>query len=784
MPKIYLDEISLILGLVAAILLFLIIIGFRRFLRISWDTRKNVASQEQGKKNDSIQQKFFSRYLLFAQHQHLAELLFPLSDILIEPQFLLPPPALDPLAPPLLERASDQIIPFNPLWPELISQYDIRRYSLKEILANNVSIAIVGEPGSGKSTALASLLMNYIELNNQNVENSEKIPIFVHINDCNYQSYDPENPFDSISLTVCELFKSEIKKEILDFINFNLLKSNIILLLDGLDELSVSELDSALAFIRDMMRKYPRLIFVTTINQENSTFLYDLKFRLAFITAWNKNTIKECLNKWYTNWERISEEIEKNQPSGQIQYELLNSFLSEENSIRTPFEWTLVVWGVLSNDIYKTDSHSLVRSYLGRFFSNHEIPSDLSKFIYSSIVENHSSFLQAPYQEVGIFKRTLRGSCRIVHPIIAGYLASIYYPITSREYHYDFFQWTYSNSWLYFSSTDDIIREIASRYDLKTDFPGYIQLQKISRLAANPNIQSTARGTILLEIYRLIQRNDLPLGLRLGFLSGYILSKDRTNINLIKQLFQSKVGSVRQMAALTAGFVNDTIFESDLVHLINDESFDTKGAALFGLALLNRSSSLQSIVDTLFSGDESIKRIAAEALAMIIPQGHEVLKEACRTNDLSVRKASIYGLSNIHQSWVDDLLAKISVEDNQWIVRDTAVQAIEARTKPDPFLPRRVPIAADASWLIQIASSRGEGISRSELPYALLLDTLASGSFEEQIASLDYLVDLSRKNIFDAVFRKFSGEEDIIREKASFLIWLYSNRKLIPIRKI
>ncbi len=784
MPKIYLDEISLVSGLLAVILLFLIIVGIRRFLRISRESRKQSSDQGQERKIDSTQQKYFSRYFLYAQHQHLAHLLFPLVDILIEPRFLLPPPALDPLAPPFFERASDQIIPFNPLWPELISQYDVRNYSLKEILANNVSVAIVGEPGSGKSTALVSLLLKYVDIHRANIENSEKIPVYLHINDCNYQSYDPENPFDSISLAVCELFKTEFKKDVVDFINFNLQKSNIILLLDGLDELSLSELESALAYIRDLMKKYPRLIFVTTINQENSTLLYDLRFRLAFIGAWNKKTIKEYLQKWFVSWERISLEIEKNQQTSLIQTTLLNSFLGDENSIHTPFEWTFIIWGFLSNDIFETDPYSLLRSYIVRSFENREIPTDLAKFCYSFIVENHSAFSQPPYQEIDIFKKTLRGSFRISHPIIAGYLACNFYPITSREFNYDIFQWVYSNTWLYFSSSDDLIREIASRYDSKSDIPAYLQLQKISRLAINPNIQSTARGTILLEIYRLIQKNDLPLGLRLGVLSGYILSKDRTNINLIKQLFQSQIASVRQMAALTAGFVNDNIFESDLIHLINDATIDTRGAALFGLSLLNRASALQSIVDALFSGDEYIKRMAAEALAMMPSQGHAVLKEACRTNDLSVRKASIYGLSNIHENWVDELLAKISVEDNQWIVRDTAVQAIEARTNPDPFLPRRLPIAADASWLIQIASSRGEGISRSELPYSLLLDTLATGSFEEQMASLDYLVDLSKKNVFDEVYKKFSDEENMIREKASFLIWLYSNRKFARVRRL
>ena len=274
----------------------------------------------------------------------------------------------------------------------------------------------------------------------------------------------------------------------------------------------------------------------------------------------------------------------------------------------------------------------------------------------------------------------------------------------------------------------------------------------------------------------IIKLETIPAGMRMAMLSILDSAFHPFISDLINLLLTSDSPSTRSMAAVLLGSRGDRASEKTLLGLLEDPILEVRGAACFALIKIGSASSLQAVVDQLLEGNEELKRYAAEALANDPVQGYEILRQTIHSSTISIRRASLQGLACIQEDWVLEILTRLSVEDDQWIIRDMAVQLLEFHQKPSAYIPRHVPLAADASWLIQKASARGLGISRGDIPYDLLYEVLTAGNSEEQLAALDYLGDASRKETFVQLKKKTLGPENMAREKAAYLLWLNSLR--------
>ncbi|MDW8227176.1 MAG: HEAT repeat domain-containing protein, partial [Anaerolineales bacterium] len=159
------------------------------------------------------------------------------------------------------------------------------------------------------------------------------------------------------------------------------------------------------------------------------------------------------------------------------------------------------------------------------------------------------------------------------------------------------------------------------------------------------------------------------------------------------------------------------------------------------------------------------RRIAAEALANHPQEGYLLLKEAAELKeDLMVRRAAAYGLARIPEAWAEELLVKLQIEDEQWVVRNAATEALEIRRNPPSSIPQRLPPPTESPWLIAFASKQGMGITPDKPPVDLLLSALKSGTIEERLASLDYLRIMPIEGVFGVLFQAMYGGEPELRE--------------------
>jgi HEAT repeat protein len=562
-----------------------------------------------------------------------------------------------------------------------------------------------------------------------------------------------------------------------------------LLLLDGIDELSSTEYNLTIKKLIQIKQKYPQILIITPIRPEQTFYITQLGFQPLYITAWDSASISTFLTKWEKVW-NISEFLSEKQTSiKEIPADILNSWVWKERELLSPLEWTLLIWGIKANDINSLDLSMLSESYIQRKITNDKWISALAA-VSGNLVKDGSSLLLPE-----ILDKLARSGVQIESLITD----RIIIPVSDVDYRF-------VNPFIfaYFSRKSGKLPETrtfspldASFYQqyLGTPIPPitntveFIQ-STISGLEDSqiPFIQIFDRITNLSllkltpseisPLIAIVKIEKLPVGLRLAILSNIHFAFHPSISDLTNLLLSSDSSTARSITAILLGSECDKSSEKTLLDLLSDPVIEVRGAACFALIKIGSATALQTVVDVLLEGNEELKRYAAEALTNDPVQGYDILKQTIHSPTISVRRASVQALACIPEDWVIELLTQISVEDDQWIIRDMAVQMLEYRQKPNVYIPHHTPSAADASWLIQIASSKGLGISRGDTPYALLFELLTAGSLEEQLAALDYLGDANHKETREQLIKKATGPENLAREKAAYLLWLNSQRTI------
>jgi HEAT repeat protein len=139
--------------------------------------------------------------------------------------------------------------------------------------------------------------------------------------------------------------------------------------------------------------------------------------------------------------------------------------------------------------------------------------------------------------------------------------------------------------------------------------------------------------------------------------------------------------------------------------------------------------------------------------------------------DLLVRRAVVYGLVRVRQPWALQLLEKMQVEDEQWVVRSAATQALEEIHKPDPRLPRPLPPMHQLPWLIMYAGKQGIGVTPGKPALDLAISALRSQEPKEQFAAMFTLSFLGEGSFAHHLYLLLYGGEAELQDAAYNSLW-------------
>jgi len=194
---------------------------------------------------------------------------------------------------------------------------------------------------------------------------------------------------------------------------------------------------------------------------------------------------------------------------------------------------------------------------------------------------------------------------------------------------------------------------------------------------------------------------------------------------------------------------------------------------MLALGAIGNEHAIETLAHLLLQGSESVQAAAARALAVNSDQGYQVLKEAIEHNNPAVRRAAVYGLEQVHSDWVEQILMKHKLDDDEWLVRNAALEISERREKPVlNFTPLAANIA-DLPWLLTFAADKGLGVAPGRGAREVLRQALSTGSTEFHAAALQTLAWHADAEYELEINQALSSPDEFIRDTAFETLWAF-----------
>jgi hypothetical protein len=816
------DQFSFWLGFIAGILFAWVFTRAKRafpsVLRAigNWIqiTRENLTTGTENRIRQDV--------LNWAQRQHLAAPLFALDEILIQPRLLAPA-----IYSGLEERfdtldIASLTVPYMPDWPEMETLYGAPSLTLDEALRGGSDLIIIGQPGSGKTVALATLASQIARRDPGIGEIERLFPLLIPA-PALLTKLTHQEPLEAITQTMAACYVSPVvRPRLKGILRFLFQTGRVLLMLDGLDELSQKSSLELKDFVGRTKGLYPQIRVIVTASSDDFAGFNQLGFFPLALAGWNELDKCRFIQQWHEKWTQFIEPDEMS--SGNfIDPLLVENWLIPREVNRSPFDITLKTWGAFSGDLLGPGRVNLIEAHFRRMtaeFSNAreilqaiaiEMLNKLSPIILQreaetaanrsgkAVITTPSEPDASPENDGGEFTEQVKTPSRAVsashlissqmnngllvsfggshlafaHPFFLGFLAGN--GITETAEPPDLAKqpdWTGKEVTLGFiSACKDVSELVGTLLEKSRQTPIYREVFKIARWMQFAPVTSPWRPAVMRQLFLILQKEFETLSLAGRAVCALALSEDPGVGNLLRSLLKSDHSQIRQMAALGLGFLGEPRFVPDLAALTEDVSPIVGRAACLGLVGIGNKTALDSAITVLLHGSEEMRRAAAEALVNQPQEGVELLKEGLAMEDLLVRRAVIYGMIRSKNPELATLLEKSAIEDAQWVVRNAAAQALEQLQLPNRYIPSPSQPLTQQSWLIKFAEKSGIGVSDEEHGLQLVLQAMEQGDIEERLKALEHLRRFPNLDSVPRLYGVFYTSQEEVKEACFDVIW-------------
>ena len=807
-----LDLFSFWLGFLFGLIFFWLSILAYRNLPGWW---KNLNIQIQALRdslNAGIENRLRNDIIHWTQRQHLAAALFSLDEILIQPRLMTLPLSAHSNSEYALEEITNLTLPYLPDWPEAAGAFGAPSLSLAEAAQEGASLIVMGHPGAGKTVALAHLAGQMARQDPETGAMSERFPIIVHAADL-LPKLEDKSPLAAVFSAVTHAYASKvILPQLNKLLNTLFENGRALFILDGLDEFDRLTFDRFYQYLERLHTAYPRLQMVVSTSPEYYGHLNKLGFLPMALAAWGDLQRSQFLDLWAEKWSRHIQDLLP--PESKVDPLLLKNWIQTNDPAVTPLELTLKAWAAFAGDMIRPDLTALIEAYLRRITLNLPNIRPVLGKLAAHIVLNQVGVISSretdtlfnvsrsaketspePGQasennegqpssastandpnalvNAGLLVAHNGSNYRMLHPILTGYLAGNQFS-TSGQAGSVAEQPTWVGKTLslgFMGQWMDISGIVNTLLSESKDLPIPRSLFVAARWLRGAPRNAAWRGAIMRELANTIQKEYHTPGFGARAVVALALSGDPSVTNLFRQLARSDFSALRQLGVIGMGLCPDAKTINDLAAMTQDSSPNVSRATCLSLIRLGTRQAHDMVISILLHGSEEMRRAAAEALTNLGEEGFSILKEALESEDLLVRRASIFGLLRLNRAEVIPLLEKAAVQDAQWVVRNAAAQALEQKKQPNPYLPKRLPSLPDTGWLLTYAGKSGIGIANETQGMEMLLNAVDHGEVEERMLALEMLSVIGDQQSVAPLYHTYYSSKDEVREAAFNCIW-------------
>ncbi len=164
------------------------------------------------------------------------------------------------------------------------------------------NLAITGQPGSGKSVALACLAIQLIRKSTGFQEFESRIPILVRIGDLALPQDETLNLLAPLVEAVAGYASPRTRKHLPGILPALFENGRAVLILDGLDELPPLKVNPYVEYLSGVRKSYPNVRMAVSASPDYLDGLYELDFFPFPLAAWNRAhrqafhaTLEQCL---------------------------------------------------------------------------------------------------------------------------------------------------------------------------------------------------------------------------------------------------------------------------------------------------------------------------------------------------------------------------------------------------------------------------------------------------------------------------------------------------------
>lgn len=751
------DLTSLALGLVLGVLLAF---AFSRALPYLRQLRAQSVSRVQETQawvRAGVEQRFQVETAEYVAGYHLGRPWATLDEIFVSPRPLAPPtaPTPDELHDPVTAQLTR-------LWPETAAGVGVppqAAASMRRLLLNGRRVILSAPAGMGKTTLLATCAHLCASATDSGPYRFllPVMPVFVHLAELALTSETAnEGPAAALAAALQRRSGPLTAPGVGRLLEEKLASDNVLLLLDGWDELSAEQQVEPAAWLGRLLAEHAGTRVIVATGPRGYERLLDLGFVLSGLEPWRVGQAKEAGARWADRFGRSrAPHLEHYWRPGQSPFVTTHTLWQLQQGAERPGE-TLgresdlmeaalrerlpeekeEEWAAEAEPWLGEAARRLWEEVAFRLLTEEKL--SLSQNEVSAAVETVLAALKREGRDGSALRKTLLPSGLFVQwgdksisflsPLWRDFLAAGRLAADRRQQmvtdHLDDERWATAirfyigrvggdqiAQWLLDPGTVDPFRE------------GLFQV-----VGWLPKAQDVGqwRRQALVHLGQLIVRPNVPQAIRLRAVAAIAQSGEPGVMTLVKQLLQRADPEMRQVAvAALACFDGEEtlpLFE----RMLKDENGRVRAAAVHALGWQNHPVGEKPLLVALISRDEEMSRAAAEELALQGEEGWEVLKEAAADEEVRVRRAATQGLVMLDAFWAVSLLEEMEVEDEEWAVKSAARVAAEAIAERNQKDVWEREAAADLPWLIQWATRQQESVPAGERAIETLCHVLRS----------------------------------------------------------
>lgn len=777
----YFDRAEFIFGLLLGILIYWLVHRTRPVLisSIKW-LRAQLKSYL-----EAITSPSEEPYHLEIQHRldnlHLANPLFPLRSILIQPAVLIPPHQTDPLDSEWQDHPLQKLLPALPDWNVLEAIYGIPTIPITFLLECESNLLITGELGAGKTTALAALAFACYSDTLQKKDGG-RLPIFLHVANLEFNSKSKQDPILPIIEAVSKSSTPSLAQTIARYLRRHLKQGKALLLLDGLDELTASEIRPITAWLKQVLSEYPQHQIIAAGPPRGYNGILQAGLFPIAIAPWNSMDLEKFLEKWTNAWQtHVQPSLAKNR-MGEIDPLLLNAWLRASKASICPLDVSLRTWSLYVGDTKGPSIPNCFQAYLRRILSPDE--QHAAQTIGLAWVRSRRSTLseaslerRIPLQDLfaaNVIQKRARGQISFSNPSVGAFLAAkelaLEKPIN--------FNFQPMDDWLpaktairFFSAIGDATAFAKRCTESDSDPLAHGLFMGASWLRDLPP-SAAWRNQILAGLGRILQDERQPYGARLRCVHAIIDADEKSAAALFQRMLKAESVDSQLLAILGLGGLKIENAVDALIGKIHSDQHPTiLYAASLGLANISNPKALSFLGQLLLTADNATQIFATEALALHPNEGIPMLREALQMENVSVRRAAIYGLGQAQIGDAIALLQHIQIEDSQAIVRNAASEILDLKLSPQWMLRPLANEISSLPWLIAYAAESGLGVAPGKGALEMLRRALLSGKIKQRIAALEAIAWHAGSDLMLEVTQALSSEEPDLRHAAFEALW-------------